>query len=111
MDPYPQNHQGSPLGTVLFPLRFPLPRGFCIVSKAAAALEIWLPSNLGQVSLVALVKNPPATQEMQVQSPGWEDPLEEEGMTTHSSILAWRITWTEAPGGLQSVGLQRLGLK
>ena len=39
---------------------------------------------------------------------GWEDPLEE-GMTTHSSILAWRIPWTEEPGGLQSIGLQRVG--
>ena len=45
---------------------------------------------------------------MQVQSLGWEAPLEE-GMTTHSSILAWRIPWTEEPGGLQSIGLQRVG--
>ena len=44
---------------------------------------------------------------MQVQSLGWEDPLEE-GMVTHSSILAWRIPWTEKPGGLQSMGLQRV---
>ena len=43
--------------------------------------------------------------EMWVQSLGGEDPLEE-GMTTHSSILAWRIPWTEEPGGLQSTGLQ-----
>ena len=43
-----------------------------------------------------------------VQSPGWEDPLEK-GMATHSSILAWRIPWTEEPGGLQSMGLQRGG--
>ena len=43
-------------------------------------------------------------KETQVLSLGWEDPLEE-GMATHSSILAWRIPWTEAPGGLQSVGL------
>ena len=42
------------------------------------------------------------------QSLGWEDPLEE-GMATHSSILAWRIAWTEEPGGLQSMGLQRVG--
>ena len=47
-------------------------------------------------------------QKMQVQSLGWEDPLEEE-MATHSSILAWRITWTEEPGRLQSMGLQRVG--
>ena len=42
-----------------------------------------------------------------VQSLGWEDPLEE-GMATHCSILAWRISWTEEPGGLQSMGLQRV---
>ena len=44
---------------------------------------------------------------MQVQSLGWEDPLEE-GMSTHSSILAWKIPWTEEPGGLQSMGSQRV---
>ena len=57
------------------------------------------------------VKNPPAmqeTQEMRVRSLGQEDPLEE-GMATHSSILAWRIPWTEVPGGLQSMGSQRVG--
>ena len=51
------------------------------------------------------VKNPPAMQEMQVQSLGREDPLKEE-MATHSSILACKIPWTEMPGGLQSMGLQ-----
>ena len=45
---------------------------------------------------------------MKVRSLGWEDPLEE-GMATHSSILAWRIPWTEKPGGLQSMGSQRVG--
>ena len=55
-----------------------------------------------------MVKNPPAVQEMQVGSLGWEDPLEK-GMATHSSILAWKIPWTEEPGGLQSIGLQRVG--
>ena len=57
----------------------------------------------------SVVKNPPAvqeTQEIQVWFLGWEDPLEE-GTATHSSILAWRIPWTEEPGGLQSMGLQR----
>ena len=53
-----------------------------------------------------VVKNPPAMQEMQVQSVGWEDPLED-GMATQSSILAWEIPWTEEPGGLQSMGLQK----
>ena len=47
----------------------------------------------------AAVKNPPAMQEMGVQSLDWEDPLEEE-MLTHSSVLAWRIPWAEEPGGL-----------
>ena len=49
------------------------------------------------------VKNLPEMQETQVQSLGWEDPLEK-GMAAHSSILAWRIPWTEEPDGLQSVG-------
>ena len=48
------------------------------------------------------------TQETCVLSLGWEDPLEE-GMTAHSSVLAWRIPRTEEPGGLQSIGLQRVG--
>ena len=63
-------------------------------------------------SLVAqTVKNVPAIQERQetqVQSLGQEDPLEK-GMATHSSILAWRFMWTEEPGGLQSMRLQRMG--
>ena len=59
-------------------------------------------------SLVAqMVKNLPAMQETQVRSLSWEDPLKKE-MATHSSILAWRIPWTEEPGGLQSMGLQRV---
>ena len=49
------------------------------------------------------VKNPPAMQETRVQSLGQKDSLEK-GMATHSSILAWRIPWTEEPGGLQSMG-------
>ena len=52
------------------------------------------------------VKNPPAMQETRVQSLSREDPLEK-GIATHSSILAWRIPWTEEPGGVQSLGLQR----
>ena len=54
------------------------------------------------------VKSLPAIQETQVQSPGQEDPLEKE-MATHSSIFAWRIPWTEEPGGLQSMDSQRVG--
>ena len=57
-----------------------------------------------KASLVAhVVKNLPAMQETQVPSLGWEDPLEK-GMATHTSIVAWRIPWTEEPGGLQSMG-------
>ena len=60
-------------------------------------------------SLVAQrLKCLPAMRETQVQSLGWEDPLEKE-MATHSSILAWRIPWREEPGGLQSMGSQRVG--
>ena len=50
-------------------------------------------------------KNLPAMQEIHVQSLGLEDPLEKE-MAAHSSVLAWRIPWTEEPGGLQSIGSQ-----
>ena len=55
-----------------------------------------------------MVKNLPVVQETRVQSLGQEDPLEK-GMATHSSILAWRILWTEEPGGLQSMGSKRVG--
>ena len=55
-----------------------------------------------------MVKNPSANAGTQVQSLGQEDPLEKE-MTTHSRILSWRISWTEEPGRLKSIGLQRLG--
>ena len=55
-----------------------------------------------------MVKNLPAMGETQVQSLGQEDSLEK-GMATHSSILTWRIPWTEEPGGLQSTGSQRVG--
>ena len=57
-----------------------------------------------------MVKNPPAVQEPQemwIRSLGWEDPLEE-GMATHSNILAWRIPPTKEPGGLQSIGPHRV---
>ena len=54
-----------------------------------------------------MVKNPPAMQETWVQVLDQEDPLER-GMATHSSIIAWRIPWTEGPGGLQSMGLGRV---
>ena len=57
--------------------------------------------------MAQMVKSLPAVQETRVQSLGWEDPLEK-GMATHSSILAWKIPWTEEPGR-QSMGSQRVG--
>ena len=66
-------------------------------------IKMVLASLVGQ-----MVKNLPAMQKTQVQSLGWEDALEK-GMATHSSILAWRIPWTEESGGLQSMGSQRVG--
>ena len=71
--------------------------------------EFRFESYLKWASLVAqLVKNLPAVRETWVQSLGWEDPLEKE-VATHSSILACKIPWPEKPGGLQSMGLQRVG--
>ena len=55
-----------------------------------------------------MVKHLPATQESQVQSLSWEDHLEKE-MATHSSILAWEVPWTKEPGGLHSMGSQKVG--
>ena len=55
-----------------------------------------------------MIKNLPAILETQIQSLGQEDPLEK-GMATHSSILAWKLPWMEEPGGLQSMGSQRVG--
>ena len=63
----------------------------------------------GASLVTQVVKNLPAVQEAQVRSLSREDPLEK-GMATHSSILAWRIPWTEEPGGLQSIELQRVRL-
>ena len=58
--------------------------------------------------MAQIVKNLLGLQETWVQSLGREDPLEK-GMATHSSIFAWGMSWTEEPGGLQSMGLQRIG--
>ena len=58
--------------------------------------------------LAQMVKYPPVMQETLVQSLGREVPWEK-GMATHSSVLAWKIPWTEEPGGLQPMGLQRVG--
>ena len=58
------------------------------------------------MSVAQVVKNPPAKQEIWVRSLGQEDPLEKE-MATHSNILAWKIPWTEEPGGLESIDIQK----
>ena len=90
-----ENIIGTPVSFIWF---FPTLKGetFCL----------FLISN--RTSLVAqMIKNLPAMRETRVWSLGWEDPLEK-GMATHSSILAWRISWTEEPGGLQYMGLRRV---
>ena len=75
-------------------------------SGSSPGKGIGYPLQYSWASLVAqLVKNVPAMWENWVQSLGWEDPLEE-GMATHSSILAWRIPWTEEPVRIQSTGSQ-----
>ena len=58
--------------------------------------------------MAQLVRNLPAIEETLIRSLGWEDSLEK-GMATHSSILAWRIPWTEESSELQSMGLKRVG--
>ena len=65
------------------------------------------PLKIGDLFVAQMVKNLPARQETRVRSLGWEVPLEK-GMAIHSSIFAWRIPWTEKPGGLQSTGSQRV---
>ena len=62
----------------------------------------------GTFLVAQTVKRQSTMWETWVQSPGWEDPLEKE-MTIHSSTIAWKIPWTEEPGRLQSMGLQRAG--
>ena len=77
--------------------------------ETAPGDEIGYPPWYSLTSLVAqMVKNLPAVWKSWFQSLGWEDPLEE-GMATHSSILAYRILWTEEPGGPQSMGSRRVG--
>ena len=78
------------------------------LQEEGASKYLGVPS-LCWASLVAqTVKNLPSVQKTQVQSLGQEDPLEK-GMATHSSILAWKIPWTEESGRLQSMGLQEVG--
>ena len=79
------------------------------VGKKKSSKKYSLSPQQRQASLVAqMVKNLPAMQETWVRSLDWEDPLEKE-MAIHSSILPWRIPWTEEPGRLQSMGSQRVG--
>ena len=73
-----------------------------MVRGGAQSLTVW------NVPVVQVIKNPPVMQETQVRSLGQEDPPEQE-MATHSRVLAWRIPWTEEPGGIQSRELQRGG--
>ena len=102
------------------------PAGFCLEAYCQKTVfllsRFWV--DFSPVSLISLInltrilcvpkllvtqmeKNLPAMQETWAWSLGWEDPLEED-MANHSSILAWRIQWTENPGGLSSIGLQRV---
>ena len=82
-------------------------QNYTLIDKRVTSYKPKLVGLKSWASLVAqMVKNLPAMQETWVWSLDWEDPMEE-GLATHSSILAWRIPWTEEPGGLQSVGWQR----
>ena len=89
-------------------------KDFTVINEAEVDVSLefscffYDPVDIGASLVAQLVKNLPAMQETWVQSLGWEDPLDKE-MATHSSILAWKISWTEEPGGLQSKGLQRVG--
>ena len=80
-------------------------RSFCVVQGKVSTSFI---DNM-RASLVAqMVKNLPVMWETQIRSLHWEDPLEKE-MANHANILAWRISWTEEPGGLESMGFHRVG--
>ena len=111
-DPVDCSTPGFPVPHLLPDLSLNLPKFMSIESvrpiiSGRGETGIYLFPEIG-VSLVSqLVKNLPAVQETWVQSLGWEDPLEKE-MATHSSILAWKISWTEEPGELQSMGSQRV---
>ena len=95
--------------------KFPWFLGLCTQSRpkpsvllvALLPCPVGLPTSIGAFLAAQMVKNVAAMQETWVQSLGWEDPLGK-CMATHSTILTWRIPWTEGPGGLQSMGLQRV---
>ena len=76
-----------------------------LYSRALLFIHLGVNFSLAAFLVAQMVKNLPAIRETRVQSLGWEDPLETQ-LATHSSILAWEISWTEDPGGLQSMGLQ-----
>ena len=105
----PGEGNGNPLPD--FCLEKPRDRGawraIVCVSQSQTTEQLTLSLSLWASLVAQLVKNPPAMRETWAWSLGGEDPLEK-GPTTHSSILAWRIPWTEEPGGLQSVGLRRV---
>ena len=86
--------------------------GCCrLIASMTLIIFLLVPMSAGGFPNGSAVKNPPAMQDpkaMWVQSLDQKDPPEE-GMTTHSNILAWRIPWTEEPGGLQSMRQQRVG--
>ena len=77
----------------------------CLPAPSSVCLALW--KCYGASTMAQQVKNPPAMQEMQVQSLNGEDPLDKE-MATHSSILAWEFSWTEEPGVLQCMRSQRV---
>ena len=79
----------------------------CKISGKLLSLDFFMHIEIMGFPSDSAVKNLPVMQETQVRSLGWENPLREH-MATHSSILAWRIPWTEEPGGLQSLGLHRV---
>ena len=79
----------------------------CKISGKLLSLDFFMHIGIMGFPSDSAVKNLPVMQETQVRSLGWENPLREH-MATHSSILAWRIPWTEEPGGLQSLGLHRV---
>ena len=87
-------------------LLFELPHLRCLFCAHSGLIQSGKESEVAFL-LAQVVKNPPAMQETWVQSLGWEDPLEK-GKATHSSTLAWRIPWREEPGGLLSMGSQRV---
>ena len=107
-DSLPLNHWGGPYSSLLdiFPVRYHEAQ-----AKEPVAVVIRASQMVQVVKIEQTKTKKPASwkemQDMRIRSLGWEDPLEKE-MATHSSILAWRILWTEEPAGLQSMGSQRV---